>query len=110
VDNDSTSQAHTPGPWTITDDFISVWAKRNGITTEIARLDSSVNGLSPQESLADAYFMAAAPDLLAACQKICRLVFRDKSGVQRIELDQYQRAERACRAAIAMAQGRYPSP
>lgn len=46
---------------------------------------------------------AAVQGLLAACEDICGLLYRDKHGREHIDLDQYEQAEAACRRAISRA-------
>jgi uncharacterized Fe-S cluster-containing protein len=41
------------------------------------------------------------PRLLEACKGACGLVYRDKNNDERIDLVQYEQAERTCRSAIA---------
>lgn len=45
-------------------------------------------------------------DLLQACEAICGLMYRDKHNDERIDFDQYERAERACKRSIAKARGK----
>lgn len=66
---------HTPGPWEV---FTSEGASKPGIETADGKLsivvfghegeESGVAGRTPEEALANARLMAAAPDLLAACK------------------------------------------
>lgn len=44
-------------------------------------------------------------DLLKACEAMCGMMYRDKNGDERIDLDQYEQAEPSCRRAVAKAKG-----
>lgn len=57
------------------------------------------------EAEANARLIAAAPDLLSACDGIVGMLYRDKHGHEAIDVDRYKRAEAACRAAVAKARG-----
>jgi hypothetical protein len=57
------------------------------------------------EAEANARLLAAAPDILAACEGMCGLIERDKRDCEQIDLDVYEKAESACLSAIAKASG-----
>jgi len=59
----------------------------------------------PYGPVANARLIAAAPDLLEACRGICAMIYHDKNNDERIDLDQYEQAERACRRAVIKADG-----
>lgn len=59
---------HTPGPWFVTTDFIGVWSDKAG---QVACLDSEGSpNIDYDESLANAYLMAKAPEMLAILRQI----------------------------------------
>jgi hypothetical protein len=59
---------HTPGPWQITTDFINVF---NEDAIQIASLDSQGSpDIGVEESLANAYLISAAPEMLAVLKKV----------------------------------------
>jgi hypothetical protein len=59
---------HTPGPWRITTDFIGVHDEDG---RQIASLDSEGSPeIDEDESLANAYLMAAAPEMLALLKEV----------------------------------------
>lgn len=41
--------------------------------------------------------------LLKACEGVCGMIYRDKNNDERVDLDQYEQAELACRKAIGKA-------
>lgn len=75
--------AHTPGPWAVqTNGIWDVLVVANGTVCQINNkgtlfhmLDGSgsTKGRSQKEMLADAFLIAAAPDLLAALESIARI-------------------------------------
>jgi hypothetical protein len=64
------SASHTPGPWEINEGDgmaiakVSLFAITAPCTAEVG------SGLSKEENLANARLIAAAPDLLVACQRL----------------------------------------
>lgn len=78
-----TKAAHTPGPWIVCeteqqDAVLSIEQDRMAITDEpsiVADVDLCGDGISQSIGRANARLIAAAPELLAACQElleICR--------------------------------------
>jgi hypothetical protein len=93
------SVEHTPGPWFV--DRESPHAPLC-IKPYPGRVVCDVEGADP-ESIANARLIAAAPELLAACEGMCNLMYRDKHGTEQIDLEQYEKSQAACRRAIAKA-------
>jgi hypothetical protein len=92
------SSARNPGPWHLAKD-----------PSDKCLYVADIHGRRvafPYGPISNARLIAAAPDLLEACRGICAMIYRDKNGDERIDLDQYEEAERQCRRAIAKAQGR----
>lgn len=76
--------------------------KERGIVADID------GGLTPEAKAAAEYFVRAAnthDDLVTACDGMIGLLYRDKNDDERIEFDQYEEAERACKKAVAKAKG-----
>jgi len=72
---------HTPGPWEVNSGMIQTVREhacktpRCGVHIPIARMDREPNnGTLPIERDANAHLIAAAPDLLEACQRAFRLI------------------------------------
>lgn len=62
---------HTPGPWSVAkarDGYFVHAGQRPGIDTIADVADWPVGGLEPERSQGNAFLIAAAPDLLAACK------------------------------------------
>lgn len=93
------SEKHTPGPWqfmpirTVKDDG---YAQPHPIVTRGSQGGFQVLGLSPDRETADARLIAAAPDLLAACQAV----------VDVIGVNEFPHTGRQVLAAIAKAAGK----
>ena len=93
---------HTPGTWLVDDltvyvlnntgtDRFSAWVQRGWLNDE--------EGRTPKAELeANARLIAAAPDLLAACQQIMQETLRDC-----IDEVEWSEGERMAHAAIAKA-------
>lgn len=92
---------HSPGPW-----FVDRESPHSAICIKPypGCIVCDVRG-TDAEAEANARLLAAAPELLAACERICGLIGRDKNDSETIDLDQYEKAESACRSAIAKANG-----
>ena len=97
---------HTPGPWTVdyTDDHLRLYAgdllivEVNGSTEHI-----EVRGLDEETTQANAWLIAAAPDLLAALERIlARLEMLNLF----IERGEDAKVVEQARAAIGKATGR----
>jgi hypothetical protein len=66
---------HTPGPWTV---FVNSYSNRPGIEADAFSVviygykddDAGVQGKSKEEELANAYLIAAAPDMLEALKNL----------------------------------------
>jgi len=97
---------HTPGPWTVdyTDDNLRIYSgdlligEVSGSTEHI-----KVHGLDEETTEANAWLIAAAPDLLAALERILARVETLNLLTERGE--EAKMAEQA-RAAISKATGR----
>lgn len=97
--------AHTPGPWRINPEYKEIVLA--GTDTQIA-VAGARPGFNPLvvmgEQLANAALIAAAPDLLAACQRARDAInfHKDMSAADRKQaFDQLE-------SAIARAEGRQP--
>jgi hypothetical protein len=93
----TTTLTHTPGPWDCDLDYI-VAPDPNGrhpdiYIAEIAHSDDEGRVVSYEEQHANRQLIAAAPDLLAACQMV----------INRWEQGDLAEAARACADAIAKA-------
>ena len=64
---------HTPGPWTVAEDDINGQAIVRGRHTEIATCWHHCLGSLEIQMRANARLIAAAPDLLEACQTLATL-------------------------------------
>lgn len=91
----------TEGPWFV--DRLSPYSALC-IKPYPGRIVCDVHG-TDVEAEANARLLAAAPDLLAACEGMCGLIERDKRDCEEINLDDYEKAESACLSAIAKASG-----
>lgn len=115
MNNTAAPQAHTAGHWVAVDDGRSLeyqilaYPDKGYLEHEKARAICTVHSF---HGLADPHFVqlqanarliAAAPDLLAACEQVCGMIYTDKNGEERIDLEQYEQAEQVCCAAIAKA-------
>lgn len=80
---ESTEQraAHTPGPWMNHGRFSQPGLPHSVVVakTLIARVYSEAYGDSENEA-ANAYMIAAAPDLFKACQTFCEWLRREEEG------------------------------
>ena len=88
---------HTPGPWRIIQEGRLITGNRPELDTPIALLNSA-HALTEAESKANAALIAAAPDLLQACECLVADYRRSKSELSR------QQFEFCCRS-IAKAKG-----
>jgi hypothetical protein len=68
-----TDTQHTPGPWTVAEDDINGQAIVRGRHTEIATCWHHCLGSLEIQMRANARLIAAAPDLLEACQTLATL-------------------------------------
>ena len=73
--------AHTPGPWHISlgsADYVSIEAAEQDNLSwpiQVAYIELEEHGAKPtEEQLANAYILAAAPDMLAACEALVKRV------------------------------------
>lgn len=95
-------QTHTPGPWRATGGrYIPIVANVNGKDAQIGRAES-FGQISDEECEANGALIAAAPDLLKACQQ-AEYAFRVPAGT-RIGCEFL--ALTMLREAIAKAEGR----
>lgn len=82
------STQHTPGPWTchsgrIYTDGPTVWPKGGDLGIPIADINREKgNGTAPVERDENARLIAAAPDLLEACEAIAKLA--DGQGMRNL--------------------------
>ena len=105
---------HTPGPWWLGRDpshFGSLTSITGGSdSTGGIRSVAEVGGLDIDEAEANARLIAAAPDMLEACQSfIARwetLSSESANMMERRDLDNLARSATAIRAAIAKAEGK----
>lgn len=93
------SGQHTPGPWEVHDGL--VWSKKYGAICD--PLSEVGNNRTQPEARANARLIAAAPDLLAACESM--LHYFDAPNESLCANDAYKAADQA-RAAIAKALAR----
>lgn len=101
------AQHHTPGPWLWEKDHDTggyvVWT-RQPHTGELATVNpDDINGKWPAK--ANAHLIAAAPDLLEACQNMRGLYDTPVERRRRSEDPLYDDAVSQLRAAIAKATG-----
>jgi hypothetical protein len=94
---------HTPGPWRATP--YSVFSTRQDRRTEtiVARCRLSVARTA--EGLANAHLIAAAPDLLAACEEALEMAEYLSATWGTSHGDNYAEMAERLRAAIAKARG-----
>ena len=100
IDN-NTRPTPTEGPW-----FVDRQSPYSAICIKPhpGRIVCDVHG-TDNEADANARLLAAAPELLAACEGMCGLIYHDKHEDERIDFDQYEKAESVCLSAIAKASG-----
>ncbi len=91
----------TEGPW-----FVDRQSPDSALCIKPypGRIVCDVHG-TDAEAEANARLLAAAPELLAACEGMCGLIYEDKYEDERIDFDQYEKAESLCLRAIAKASG-----
>jgi len=100
---------HTPGPWVVSDTndegdvYVSQTAKA-GLYVAIA-LDPLYSSEPTTEANANANLIAAAPDLLEACERIAELDCTDGYTLADSEYPALWDALHVARAAIAKARG-----
>jgi len=88
---------HTPAPWNISSaNLYAVNARGRGIATAHGTDDVNYSDFFPptEEAAANARLIAAAPDLLEALERLCRVASVELTGKRDDVLDQ-------ARAAIA---------
>lgn len=112
-----TKARHTPGPWTIGDENNAccdvLLGTEHNLTCSLDRRDNNTCAevISREEMLANARLISAAPDLLAACQKMAEWEACEKDYsigfTERIDL--CAEAFELMNAAITKATGE-PSP
>jgi len=97
----NTRPTPTAGPW-----FVDRQSPYSALCIKPypGRIVCDVQG-NDDEAKANARLLAAAPELLAACEGVCGLVYDDKHEREQIDFDQYKKAESACLSAIAKASG-----
>ena len=97
----NTRPVPTEGPW-----FVDRQSPYSALCIKPypGRIVCDVHGTDP-EAEANARLLAAAPELLAACEGMCGMIYRDKHEDERIDFDLYEKAESACLSAIAKASG-----
>lgn len=65
---------HTKGPWRYSKEYCEVTTSKPGIIEGSKSICSCYNSLKPpEEVIANALLIAAAPDLLAACEAVTEL-------------------------------------
>ena len=96
-----TNASHTPGPWEKTDYLtnylIAGGINESGHKKRVAIVDRPISGFRTSEYAANALLIAAAPDLLAACEEAVEILFNAPGG--------HQHVTDAMHAAIAKARG-----
>lgn len=92
---------HTPGPWAVDDDGDVCISDLERL---IAAVDRRNVTLRKDEAAANAALIAAAPDLLAACEALAEAQQRADAG-EHVGFGLYVDAVDAARAAIAKAKG-----
>ncbi len=90
---------HTPGPWKVAGDDINGQAIVRGEHVEVATCWHHCLGSLEIKMRANARLIAAAPDLLEACQTLSTLLDTDDW------IYQVDRAVKQAQAAIAKARG-----
>lgn len=112
------SGAHTPGPWRVEDGTTLIWgdciphdhsSRGMGYPIAACRTNPSGNwstGPYADEAEANARLIAAAPDLLAAVQKLMALNNEHAPFGGEFYQDRLDCAWDAARAALAKAEGR----
>lgn len=97
----NTRPAPTEGPW-----FVDRQSPYSALCIKPypGRIVCDVHG-TDAEAEANARLLAAAPELLAACEGMCGLIGRNKNDRENIDLDHYEKAELACLSAIGKASG-----
>lgn len=68
----ATKATHTPGPWEADDNEIHAYSAGRHIATAASQSNPSDGGCGDRETAANVRLMAAAPDLLVACQRMVR--------------------------------------
>ncbi len=96
--------SHTPGPWTVTD--VDTQYARAFVQMSDGSEISGSDGVREVESLsiADAHLIAAAPELLAACQRALAYI----EYLDPVNTSSPSGIVVLLRAAIANAEGREP--
>ena len=107
--------SHTPGPWTVHDDFLQLIAIHCGFdidakqAVQVCLMDYSTANIDPKANEANARLIAAAPDLLAALKKYADFV-RESGRAEKFDREAFVNnmlhATDLARAAIAKAEGR----
>lgn len=100
--------SHTPGPWNCSEDGAEVWPMTGDTShVELARVvgpwcgSQASSWYGREVARANGRLIAAAPDLLAACQLLVALEDSDASDAD----TRWKQARRDMRDAIAKAQG-----
>ena len=92
---------HTPGSWSIGYGHADYLVVEAGINEEIAAIELEEHGAEPTpEQLANANLLAAAPDLLAACEAVAAAM-----ALEDYLSPEEGAATRLCHIAIAKAKG-----
>ena len=100
---------HTPGPWHVTlqdtgEDGIHIWVDQSNpkenVIADINWRGETADGEPGEEDLANASLIAAAPDLLAACEGVLARI-----GATGDYVGQDGQFAKEIRAAIAKAKG-----
>jgi len=102
-ENEMTDKAkHTPGPWTLGADG-GLTLRREGACDDVAHYYSNeIMQLPPDLTMANAKLIAAAPDLLEACEAALDEVWDGETLAVKDALSLSQIRDK-CRAAIAKA-------
>lgn len=98
--------SHTPGPWILEGETRCGESRNRTVVTSVGssvvHLEQIIGNREEPQFLANARLIAAAPELLEACHKICKAIaFASEFNLAKDLTDGYE----ACRAAIAKAEG-----
>lgn len=93
--------AHTPGPWSIEDN--SICNEEFDICIAVIEDDGGYEA-TPVAQDANAFLIAAAPDLLAACKAVSKGV--GKFSTNDLTRLQFREVWKLCTAAIEKSEGR----
>jgi len=93
---------HTPGPWTATPSYINLgeWEIYGNEDGDNAQHIGSIEAEGTEQAEANARLIAAAPDLLEACESMLGFLSADT-----LDLRDYEQMESEVKRVIAKAKG-----